>query len=452
MPVAALDGLDRVLVVGSLLRKEHPLLAQRLRQAAKKGAQVSFLNPVDDDPLLKVRHSLVAPPSLMPLALSEIVVAAARAAGQPVPPALNSIEPREAAEAIAASLAGAKAGAVLLGNLAEQHADASQLLALAQELARLTGATLGCLGEAANSVGGHLADALPRSGGLERGADAHRAAARVPRRSASSPSSIARIRSPRARRSKRADFVVVLSPFRHGAGLRRRAAADRAVHRDRRHLRQLRGPRAVVQRRRQARSANARPAWKVLRVLGSMLELPGFAFETHRGRAARRCRSAADLAARPRATALRSASTGRLRAGGRHRARRRRSDLLRRPARASRAVAAADGRRAAAAGADERAHAAAARRRRRRAGAGAPGPRRGGAAAVEVDAAVPPGVVRIAAAHPSTVRPRGPVRPDQRGARLTDGRDRSRPCRQLLGPAWPVVWTLAEDRRHRACR
>ena len=268
MPVAALDGLDRVLVVGSLLRKEHPLLAQRLRQAAKKGAQVSFLNPVDDDPLLKVRHSLVAPPSLMPLALSEIVVAAARAAGQPVPPALNSIEPREAAEAIAASLAGAKAGAVLLGNLAEQHPDASQLLALAQELARLTGATLGCLGEAANSVGGHLADALPRSGGLD--------AARMltePRRAYLVVGAEPELdcANPVAARAalEGADFVVVLSAFRHGAGLRRRAAAHRAVHRDRRHLRQLRGPRAGVQRRRQARRARRAPGWKVLRALGS---------------------------------------------------------------------------------------------------------------------------------------------------------------------------------------
>ena len=49
MPIAELDALDRVLVVGSFLRKDHPLLAQRLRQAAKKGAQITLLHSVDDD-------------------------------------------------------------------------------------------------------------------------------------------------------------------------------------------------------------------------------------------------------------------------------------------------------------------------------------------------------------------------------------------------------------------
>ena len=82
MPVADLDTLDRVLVVGSFLRKDHPLIAQRLRQAAKNGAQVSLLHSVADDSLIRVAHSFVAPPSVLPLALAEIVVAAAQGAGQ----------------------------------------------------------------------------------------------------------------------------------------------------------------------------------------------------------------------------------------------------------------------------------------------------------------------------------------------------------------------------------
>ena len=283
MPVAAIDGLDRVLVVGSLLRKEHPLLAQRLRQAAKKGAQVSFLNPVDDEPLLKVRHSLVAAPSLMPLALAEIVVAAARAAGQPVPPALNSIEPREMAEAIAASLAGAKAGAVLLGNLAEQHGDASQLLALAQELARLTGASLGCLGEAANSVGGHFADALPRSGGLDaaRMLTAPRRAYLVvgaePELDCANPVA-ARVAL------EGADFVVVLSAFRHA-----HSYAD--VLLPIAPFTETAGTFVNCEGRAQSfngvvrPAGDARPGWKVLRALGSTLELPGFRPVARRPRA-----------------------------------------------------------------------------------------------------------------------------------------------------------------------
>ncbi len=85
MPIAEVGTLDRALVIGSFLRKDHPLLAHRLRQAAKKGAQISSLNAVADDWLIAVRHSYVAPPSQLPRALAQIVVAAANGAGSPVP-------------------------------------------------------------------------------------------------------------------------------------------------------------------------------------------------------------------------------------------------------------------------------------------------------------------------------------------------------------------------------
>src|SRR5919109_1313057 len=52
MTVADLQSLDRVLVVGSFLRKDHPLLAHRLRQAAKRGAHIHMLHSVDDDWLM----------------------------------------------------------------------------------------------------------------------------------------------------------------------------------------------------------------------------------------------------------------------------------------------------------------------------------------------------------------------------------------------------------------
>jgi NADH-quinone oxidoreductase subunit G len=106
MPIADLDSLDRVLVIGSFLRKDHPLAAQRLRHAARKGAEVTLLHSVADESLIRLAHSFVAAPSLLPNALAEIVVAAARGAGKPVPAALADIEPVAAAEVIAASLVG----------------------------------------------------------------------------------------------------------------------------------------------------------------------------------------------------------------------------------------------------------------------------------------------------------------------------------------------------------
>ncbi len=277
-PVAELNRQDRVLVVGSFLRKDHPLIAQRLRQAAKKGAQVSMLHPVEDDWLLPVAHAFVTAPSLLPAALAEIVVAAARAAAQPVPAALDGIEPSDRAQAIAASLATGERKAILLGNLAEQHPDASQLLALAQALAGITGATLGCLTEAANSVGGYVAGALPQSGGLDA-----RAMLDNPRRAyvvlnAEPAFDCANPVAARAALDE-AEFVAVLSPFRHGAEY---ASVLLPIG----PFTETAGTFVSCEGRSQRFNGvatplgEARPAWKVLRVLGSLLGLPGFDFAT----------------------------------------------------------------------------------------------------------------------------------------------------------------------------
>jgi NADH-quinone oxidoreductase subunit G len=278
MAIADLDALDRVLVVGSFLRQDHPLAAQRLRQAARKGAQVAFLHSVADDARIRVAHSFVAAPSLLPQALAEIVVAAAQGAGKPVPAALAGIEPVAAAEVIAASLLAGERKAILLGNCADQHLEASQLLALAQALAEIAGAKLGCLIEGANGVGGYVADALPRSGGLNAQAmlaDARRSylvLGAEPELDCANPVA--------ARDAlAKAEFVVVMSPFRHGTQY-----ADALLPIG--PFSETAGTFVNCEGRAQTFNGvvkplgETRPAWKVLRVLGSLLGLPGFDFES----------------------------------------------------------------------------------------------------------------------------------------------------------------------------
>jgi NADH-quinone oxidoreductase subunit G len=104
MPIADVNALDRALVVGSFLRKDHPLLAHRLRQAAKKRAQVSSLHSVDDDWLMPIAHRAIVAPSQLPSMLAQIVVAAAQGAGKDAPAALQGLETSAAADVIAASL------------------------------------------------------------------------------------------------------------------------------------------------------------------------------------------------------------------------------------------------------------------------------------------------------------------------------------------------------------
>jgi NADH-quinone oxidoreductase subunit G len=278
MPIAEVGKLDRVLVVGSFLRKDHPLIAQRLRQAAKRGAQIASLHSVDDDWLLPVAHKAIVAPSLLPSALAGIVVAAARRAGKAVATALAGIEPSAEADAIAASLLSGSTRAVLLGNAAVQHRDAAQLRALAQALAELTGATLGTLVEAANAVGAPLVGAMPEAGSLDA-----QAMLAEPRRAyvvlhAEPEFDCANPLAARAALEK-ADFVVVMSPFAHGA---RYADVMLPIA----PFTETAGTFVNCEGRVQAFNGvvkplgETRPAWKVLRVLGTMLGVPGFGFES----------------------------------------------------------------------------------------------------------------------------------------------------------------------------
>src|SRR5690606_1194457 len=152
---------DRMLLVGSFLRKDHPLLAARVRQAVKRGARVSVLHAADDDLLMPLAaRSIVAPsPCAQPLAAVPGAVPQARA--KPVPAGLAGVSPSDDERAIAASLADGERKAVFLGNAAVQCDRAGIVAQLAQAIADATGARLGFLGEAANSVGGWIAGALP---------------------------------------------------------------------------------------------------------------------------------------------------------------------------------------------------------------------------------------------------------------------------------------------------
>jgi NADH-quinone oxidoreductase subunit G len=283
MSIADFSALDRVLVVGSFLRKDHPLLAQRLRQSVKHGTQVSILHSAADELLIALAHASAVAPSRLPRALAEIVVAAAAAAGTPVPAALNGIEASDTAKAMAASLAGGTRKGIFLGNFAQQHPQAAQLHALAQALAELTGARLGFLTEAANTVGGYLAGALPNTGGLN-------AAAMLGAGDGASPKAFLLLHAEpeldtadpaRARAAlAAAEFVVALSPFKHGAVDYADVLLPIAPFTE--------TPGTFVNCEGRAQAFNAvvptlglaRPAWKVLRVLGSMLGLADFGYDS----------------------------------------------------------------------------------------------------------------------------------------------------------------------------
>lgn len=163
LPIAELSSVDRALVIGSFLRKDHPLFAQRLRQAARHGAQIMRVGAQAEDWALPVGAEIVAAPSQWLSVLIEVAAAVATAKGVTAPLA---VQPGEQAQAIAEALLSGSKGAVLLGQAASAHPQAAELLSIANWIAVQTGASCGFLGDSGNQVGAQLVGALPGQGGL----------------------------------------------------------------------------------------------------------------------------------------------------------------------------------------------------------------------------------------------------------------------------------------------
>jgi NADH-quinone oxidoreductase subunit G len=278
MPVADLNTLDRVLLVGSTLRQEQPLVAQRLRQAVKRGAQMNVVHSSDDDLLCKVAGKLIVAPSALANALARIA-AALRDAGVQVSGVPADFQADDAARAIAESLRSGERKAVLLGAVAQNHPAAREIHVLAQAIAAATGATLGFLSPAANSVGGQLAGALPGSDGLAAAAMfAQPRAAYVllgvePDVEAYDPAQalaalkgaelVVQMAAFKGAAMDYADVLLPIAPFTETGGA--------YVNMEGR-LQSFHG--AVKPQ------GEARPAWKVLRVLGNLLNLNGFDYDS----------------------------------------------------------------------------------------------------------------------------------------------------------------------------
>ncbi len=273
MKLSEIKDLDSALVVGSFLRKDHPLIAQRLRQAAKKYTQVSMLSVTADDQLIKLHAQKAVKPSELVFALAAVVKAAAEQKGESIA-ALSQVTPCEATRQIAASLLQGEKRAIFLGNVATQSADATQIHALAQELGRLTGAVVGFLGESGNTVGAHVSWALPTVANARQMFEQQRKAYVLlglePELDCANPQLVLNA-------LKSASMVVVMSAFKHAPAL---DYAD--VMLPVAPFTETSGTFVNIEGRIQSFSGvvkprgDARPAWKVLRVLGNVLNLDGF--------------------------------------------------------------------------------------------------------------------------------------------------------------------------------
>jgi len=274
--IASLSTLQRALVIGSNVRKDQPLLALRLRHAVRHGAKLHAINEAAFDWAMPVATQMVTDSANWVQALADVAASVAQLTGATAPVSGNANNLQ--AQAIAKSLHSGERKAILLGNAAAHHTKASSLLALANWIGAQTGATVGYLGEAANTVGAQVVGAVPSHGGqnaaqMARGglkaalllhtephADmAHGAAAVQALEKAEMVVTLSAFKTNMAF----SDVLLPIAPFTETAGTfinsEGRAQSFHGV------VKPL---------------GETRPAWKVLRVLGSMLHVPGFEFET----------------------------------------------------------------------------------------------------------------------------------------------------------------------------
>jgi NADH-quinone oxidoreductase subunit G len=290
LPIAQIDALDALLLVGANLRHEVPILAHRVRKAALRGARIHAINPARFELLFPLGEYVLAPPAA---AVHELAAVLAAALGTGAPPAAlvpllqgAAVTPRH--QAIAQALGSGAQRAIWLGALALRSAQASELRALARALSAATGAVYGELAEGGNAAGGYLAGALPHRapGGVARAASGLHARAMLeqplagylllhcePWADAVYPEALETL--------ARSTRVVAITPFASEAMKRVAQVLLPAGT-----FAESSGSYVNLEGRWQSQAGAAhpvgaaRPAWKILRVLGNLLALSGFEYQS----------------------------------------------------------------------------------------------------------------------------------------------------------------------------
>lgn len=272
MPITELNNLDRVLVVGSTLRKDHPLFAQRLRQAAKHGTQIVLIDSFGDNPLFPVAARITVAPSQLAATLAQVgrALVAQKEGTQ-----ADGTDPVQKAAAI---LASGSNSAVLLGNTAVSAPDASNIAAYAQAVANGINGKLGFLTAGANTVGGYLAGAVAKENGmnlpkmLQNPLKAFIVLHAEPKLDCDN--------GVQAQEMLTNAFSIALTPFKSAAQDWARIMLPVAP------FTETSGTFVNAEGRAQsfkgvvAGKGQSRPGWKVLRVLGNILKLSDFEDET----------------------------------------------------------------------------------------------------------------------------------------------------------------------------
>lgn len=150
-----------ILVIGSVLREEQPLLASRLRQAIlKNGLQLNLINVVKDGLFTPAVGQQIIDPRQFATKLAQILKAVVETTAATTDVDLSNVQADDVARKIAKSLVENN-GHIVFGRVATGLADFANLRVLANEIARLCNGKSGILPALANEVGAQLVGFIP---------------------------------------------------------------------------------------------------------------------------------------------------------------------------------------------------------------------------------------------------------------------------------------------------
>jgi len=159
--IADIEDLSAILLVGSNVRFEQPMLGHHIRKAALNNAEIFTINPVDYTFTFTVSSKVITADIISPLA--EIAKILADEAGEKHD-ALSDVIPSDAAKHIAQRLQSSEKSAIFLGTFANHHPAAAQIRSLLRIIGRLTQSSIGIFTDGANASGAYLAGAVPHHG------------------------------------------------------------------------------------------------------------------------------------------------------------------------------------------------------------------------------------------------------------------------------------------------
>jgi len=170
VPYAAIEQQKAILILGSHLNHEQPLANLRVRKAFLQGAKVMAINPADYPLPYEICEKIIAAPQYLPYHLAEVVKALEGLSDQPLPKeahnALSKVKPGEKASAIARYLRDEESSTLILGAIAHNHPEASWIRALVRWLELLNNGRTQVvfMTEGANASGAFLSGVLPHRG------------------------------------------------------------------------------------------------------------------------------------------------------------------------------------------------------------------------------------------------------------------------------------------------